>query len=138
LIQRSGVFQVADGYPSVLTAEQARREMRNWDEVSLPAIVGALPALGEQVDYVLFGNNAGQGLALARGLPPHLIPDRAAIIYADSLPQLSAYEGMGYRRFTPRREAAAGLLNLANHEGRPLALCFVNTVQHDDSNYHDP
>src|SRR5215207_11649102 len=73
LIQRNGIFQIAEGYPSVLTAAQARREMRNWDQVSLPAIVAALPALGEQVDCVLFGNNAGQGLSLAQSLPPHRI-----------------------------------------------------------------
>lgn len=138
LIQRNGLFQVADGYPSVLTAEQAQREMRNWDDVSLSAIVGALPELGEHVDYVLFGNNAGQGLTLAQGLPPRLILDRAAIIYADSLPELSAYQGMGYRRFAPRSQAIAGLLDLAQHEARPLALCFVNTIQHNDANYHDP
>src|SRR5215213_810274 len=60
LIQRSGIFQVAAGYPTLLTAEQASREMRNWDDVSLPAIMGALPELGESVDYVLVGNNAGQ------------------------------------------------------------------------------
>src|SRR5436309_1896272 len=73
LIQRHGTFQIAEGYPNLLTAEQATREMRNWDDVSLAALVGALPALGEVVDYVLFGNNAGQGLPLAQGLPKHLI-----------------------------------------------------------------
>jgi hypothetical protein len=138
LVQRDGVFQVADGYPTELTAAQAQREMRNWDDVSLPAIVGALRALSEQVDYVLFGNNAGQGLPLAQALPPRLLPDRAAIIYADRLPHLSAYQAIGYRRFAPRRAAVAGLLGLAEQAGRPLALCFVNTIQHNDSNYHDP
>ena len=138
LIQRSGIFQVAAGYPTLLTAEQASREMRNWDDVSLPAIMGALPELGESVDYVLVGNNAGQGLPLAQRLPRELIPDRAAIIYANSLPQASAYEQFGYHSYFPRSEAAARLLELAQDDARPLALCFVNTIQHNESNYHDP
>ena len=138
LIQRNGIFQVPEGYPSRLTAEQAKREMRNWDDVSLPAIMGALPELGESVDYVLVGNNAGQGFPLAQGLPRHLVPDRAAIIYANSLPQLSAYQNLGYRSFFPRSQAVARLLELAKNEARPLALSFVNTIQHNESNYHDP
>jgi hypothetical protein len=138
LIQRNGMFEVSEGYPTVLTAEQAKFEMRNWDDVSLPAIVGSVPELGEAVDYVLFGNNAGQGVPLAEGLPRRLIADRAAIMYANSLPQRSAYENLGYRGFFPREQAAARLLELAKVEGRPLALCFINTIQHDESNYHDP
>src|SRR3954453_2781533 len=61
LIQRHGVFQIAEGYPSVLTTEQAKGEIRHRDERSLPGLVSPLPALGEAVDYVLIGNNAGQG-----------------------------------------------------------------------------
>jgi hypothetical protein len=138
LIQRNEIFQVSEGYPNLLTAKQAQLEMRNWDDVSLPALMAALPELGESVDYVLFGNNAAQGLPLAQRLPQHLIVDRAAIIYANSLPQLSAYQNIGYRSFFPRSQAAAHLLELAKDESRPLALCFINTIQHNESNYHDP
>jgi hypothetical protein len=138
LIQRNGIFQVAEGYPNLLTAEQAKLEMRNWDDVSLPAIMGALPVLGESVDYVLFGNNAAQGLPLAQGLPQHLIPDHAAIMYANSLPQQSAYQNLGYRSFFPRSQTAPRLLELAKIEARPLALSVINTIQHNESNYHDP
>jgi hypothetical protein len=138
LIQRSGLYQVAEGYPSLLTAEQARLEMRNWDDVSLPALMDALPELSNSVDYVLIGNNAAQGFPLAQRLPQRLIADRAAIIYANSLPQLSAYQDLGYRSFAPRSQAAARLLELANREARPLVLCFINTIQHNESNYHDP
>jgi hypothetical protein len=138
LIQRQGTFQLAEGYPTVLTTEQATREMRNWDDVSLPALVSALPALGQSADYVLIGNNAGQGVSLAQSLPPPLIGRRAAIIYADSLPQRGAYQNLGYQRFWPRRQAVARLLEPAEQATRPLALCFINTIQHDDSNYHDP
>lgn len=138
LVQQNGVFQVADGYPSVLTAAQAKFEMKNWDEVSWPAIARALTELDGSVDYVLFGNNAGQGLPLAQSLAPNLIGDHAAVIYAKSLPEKSAYEGLGYRVFFRRSEAVPRLLELAKKAGKPLALCFVNTIQHNDLNYHDP
>jgi len=137
-VQRDGVFRVADGYPNILTAAQANFEMRNWDEVSLPAIMRALAELDGGVDYVLFGNNAGQGLPLAQSLAPNMIADRAAIIYAISLPQKKAYEQIGYRTFFRRSEAVSRLLQLADNAGQRLALCFINTIQHNEFNYHDP
>jgi hypothetical protein len=138
LVQRDGVIQVADGYPSVLTAEQAKFEMKNWDQVSLPAIMHALAELDDAVDLVLFGNNAGQGLPLARSLAQSMIGDRAAIIYARSLPEKSAYDRLGYKAYFRRSDAVARLLDLAKTAGRPLALLFINTIQHNQSNYHDP
>jgi hypothetical protein len=138
LVQRHGIFEVAEGYPTVLTAAQAKFEMRNWDEVSLPAIMRGLEELDGSVDCVLVGNNAGQGFPLAQSLPPNLIANRAAIIYANSLPEKSAYERLGYRIFFRRSEAVARLLELAKNVGRPLALYFINTIQHNEFNYHDP
>lgn len=138
LIQRDGVFQVAEGYPTVLTAAQAKFEMRNWDAVSLRDIVRTLEKVDESIDYILFGNNAGQGLPLAQSLPPKLIADRAAIIYANSLPEIEFYQKLGYRAFLPRRKAVSQLLELAHKAGRSLALCFINTIQHTEFNYHDP
>ena len=138
LVQQNGVFQIAEGYPNILTAAQAKFEMKNWDEVSLQAIMRALAELDGAVGYVLFGNNAGQGLPLAQSLAPSLIADRAAIIYARSLPEKSAYERIGYRMFLRRSDAVVRLLDLAQATGRPLALGFVNTIQHNNLNYHDP
>jgi len=138
LVQNQGVFQAPEGYPTVLTAAQAKFEMKNWDEVSSACIMRTLAELDESVDYVLFGNNAGQGLPLAQSLPPNLIRDRAAIIYANTLPEINAYERLGYRTFFRRSEAASRLLELAKNANRPLALCFINTIQHNEFNYHDP
>jgi hypothetical protein len=138
LVQRNGIFEVAEGYPTVLTAAQAKFEMRNWDEVSSQVIVRTLKELDGAVDYLLFGNNAGQGFPLAQGLRPNLIANRTAIIYANSLPEKSAYERLGYRTFFRRREAVARLLELAKNASRSLALCFINTIQHNEFNYHDP
>ncbi|MGH7827781.1 MAG: hypothetical protein ACREQ7_21730 [Candidatus Binatia bacterium] len=138
LIQRNGIFRIAEGYPSLLTAEQAKFEMRNWDEVSLPAIMRTLKELDDSLDYVLIGNNAGQGLPLGQNLAPNLISNGAAIIYANSLPEIKEYEKMGYRTFFRREETVSRLLKLAKPAGYPLALCFINTIQHNHSNYHDP
>lgn len=138
LALRDGVYRAASGSPTVLTAEQARFEMKNWDEVSLPSIRRALTDLDDVVDYVLFGNNAGQGLPLAQSLPARLSAERAAIIYAQSLPEESVYRQSGYRNFFRRSEAIGKLLGLANAAGKPLVLSFVNTIQHNERNYHDP
>jgi hypothetical protein len=138
LVQRNGLFQIAEGYPNILTAAQAKFEMTNWDEVSLPAIMRALAVLDGAVDYVLIGNNAGQGLPLAQCLTPQLVSERAAVIYAQSLPEITAYQKLGYRTFFRRSEAAARLAERAHNAGQPLALCFVNTIQHNQFNYHDP
>jgi hypothetical protein len=138
LIRRDGKFQVGPGYPTLLTSQQARFEMRNWDEVSLPAVMRVLATLDDSVDYVVFGNNAGQGLPLAQSLRSGLIADRGAVIYANSLPEIDAYKGLGYRAFFPRSETAARLIGLAESARRPLALCFINTIQHNELNYHDP
>lgn len=138
LVQRNGIFHVAAGYPTILNAAQAKFEMRNWDEVSLPAITRGLEELDDSVDYVIFGNNAGQGLPLAQSLAVDSVRDRAAIIYANSLPEKNAYEKLGYRTFCRRSETVARLLELAKNTGRPLALCFINTIQHNELNYHDP
>jgi hypothetical protein len=138
LVQSQGIFQVGEGYPTVLTAAQAKFEMKNWDEVSSPCIMRTLAELDESVDYVLFGNNAGQGLPLAQRLPPNLIARRSAIIFANNLPEINTYERLGYRTFFRRSEAASHLLELAKNAGRPLALYFINTIQHNQFNYHDP
>ena len=138
LVQQNGIYQVAVGYPTELTSAQAKFEMRNWDEVSLPAVMRTLAALDDSVDYVVFGNNAGQGLPLAQSLAPSLIGGRAAIIYAQSLPERSAYEQLGYRTFLRRSETASRLFALAKKAAQPLSLCFVNTIQHNRHNYHDP
>ena len=138
LVLRNDSFEIAEGYPTVLTLAQAKFEMKNWDQVSLPAIRRALAEQGESVDYFLFGNNAGQGLSLASSLALNSIANRAAIIYANSLPEKSAYAKLGYRTFFRRSEAVSHLLEMAKHVSRSLALYFINTIQHNEFNYHDP
>jgi hypothetical protein len=138
LVQRAGVFHIAAGYPNQLTAARAEFEMTNWDEVSLPAIGRLLAELDDSSDYVVIGNNAGQGLPLARRLPAQSANTRAAVIYAQRLPELKQYEQLGYRTFWRRDQAVLHLLELARQAGRPLALALVNTIQHNEANYHSP
>jgi hypothetical protein len=138
LVQRGGIFQIADGYPNQLTAEQADFEMTNWDEVSLPAIGRLLGQVDGTVDYIVIGNNAGQGLPLARSLSNESANRRTAIIYAQRLPELKHYEQVGYRTFWRRDQAVNHLNELARNAGRPLALGLVNTIQHNETNYHTP
>jgi hypothetical protein len=138
LIQRAGIFQVAQGYPSFLTAAQARFEMTNWDEVSLPAIQRLLGQLVDAVDYIVIGNNAGQGLPLARSLHGAAAASRAAVIYAERLPEIKQYEQLGYRTYWRRDQAVVNLLALARSAGRSLALALINTIQHNEANYHAP
>jgi hypothetical protein len=138
LVEQNGSFTVAPGYPTFLTAKQAAFEMKNWDRVSLPSICRMLGALQDSVDYIIIGNNAGQGLPLANSLAKHLVADRAAVIYAAALPEIGAYRNVGFGNFFRRRETVARLAALAGNAGRPLSLCFINTIQHNESNYHNP
>jgi hypothetical protein len=80
----------------------------------------------------------GRPRETVQSLAPSLISERAAIIYARSVPERSAYKRLGYRTFLRRSETASRLLALAKNAGQPLALCFVNTIQHNQHNYHDP
>jgi len=138
VVQHNGVFRFAEGYPTVLTTAQGKFEMRNWDDVSLPAIVQELAKFTNAVDFVVIGNNAGQGLPLAQALPQGLRQNQAAIIYANSLPERNAYELLGYRNFYSRGQTTPRLLEAAKAVGRSLALYFINTIQHNERNYHDP
>jgi hypothetical protein len=134
LMRREGRYQAAEGYPVPLTEAQARFEMRNWDEVWLEGIGAALQELSDGAHYLLIGNNAGQGLPLAQSLSKALIV-RAAIIYGQSLPEQREYEKLGYRMFFPRSESVSRLVTSTS---LPIALFFINTIQHNEFNYHDP
>jgi hypothetical protein len=138
LVQRGGIFEIAAGYPNQLNAQQAEFEMTNWDDVALPAIRRLLAQVDDAVDYVVIGNNAGQGLSLAQSLPGELANQRAAIIYAQRLPELKLYEQLGYREFWRRDQAVVQLNEIARKAGRPPALAFVNTIQHNAANFHTP
>src|SRR5215208_3660035 len=61
IVHDAGAMRVADGYPNQLTAAQAKFEMTNWDQVSLHVIARFLSESGGLVDFLVVGNNAGQG-----------------------------------------------------------------------------
>lgn len=138
IVQKGGVFAIAAGYPKPLTAALGKAEMKNWDEVSLPGIMKSLAEFADAVDYVVIGNNAGQGLPLAQAVPQPLRATRGGIIYASSLPEQSAYERLGFVNYFRRSETAPRLSAAAETTGKPLHLYFMNSIQHNTMNYHDP
>lgn len=138
LMTVDGIYRVAQGYPTTLTHDESDREELNWDRVSEPAICTALGELDASVDMVVFGNNAGQGLSLANALPVALRADHGIIIYGTSLPEQSIYEEAGYRRFCSREDLLSVIGPLAEQAGRQPALAFINTIEHNEMNYHAP
>lgn len=133
-----GRYAIGDGYPSRLTTEVAAREALNWDRVSAAAIGEALRDIGEAAGLIVFGNNAGQGLPLAGALPAPLRAECGLVVYGRSLPERSEYEAAGYRQFCARGEALAQIVAAAEEAGRPPALAFINTIEHNERNYHAP
>ena len=138
LVENRGSYEMAEGYPCLLDFEQAEREKLNWDCVSIPGIVNVLETLEPSVGYVAFGNNAGQGLPLALTLPIEWRSEKAAILYGSSLPEKEAYRERGYRVFCPRADLISRVNSLAKAADKPLALAFINTIQHNEKNYHVP
>jgi hypothetical protein len=133
-----GVYRIGAAYPSRLTAAEADREELNWDQVSEAAICAGLSGLDEGIDLVAFGNNAGQGLPLAKALPAPLRAQRGVVIYGSTLPERPAYEAAGYGHFCARGDLIAHIAEAAEAVGRPPALGFINTIEHNDRNYHTP
>jgi hypothetical protein len=138
LIASDGAYRVTGEYPTTLTKAESDREEMNWDRVSNAAICEGLRELDASVDMVAFGNNAGQGLPLANALPQSLRAEHGAVIYGASLPEQPVYEAAGYGRFCPRDDLLSVVAPLAKRAGRPPALAFINTIEHNEHNYHAP
>lgn len=136
LVAAEGVYQMADGYPTRLTMAEADREELNWDRVSNSVLCDALTELDERVDLVAFGNNAAQGMPLASAFPASLRAAHGAVIYGSSLPEQTVYETMGYGQFCARSDLPT--LGGKAAAGRPVALAFINTIEHNEQNYHTP
>ena len=134
----NGVYRIGEAYPSRLTAGEADREELNWDQVSEAAICAGLGGLDESIDLVAFGNNAGQGLTLAKALPVALRAERGVVVYGSALPERPAYEAAGYGHFCARGDLIARIAEAAEAAGRPPALGFINTIEHNERNYHTP
>jgi len=138
MVCSEGSYRVAEGYPCTLHADQAKREMKNWDQVEPGAIRSVLEQPGGGVDCFIIGNNAGQGLPLAGALDDARRATDAVVIFGTSLPERQSYEALGYRKFCARAGLLPLLLERARTRGRSLALAFINTIQHSEFNYHDP
>ena len=135
LIASSNGYQIPGAYPTALTMAEADREEMNWDKVSNQAICAGLQTLSDGADLIAFGNNAAQGFPLAAALPEAL-RDRGVIVYGRSLPEQPAYEQIGYSQFCARTDLLGIIAEQAAAAGRPAALVFINTIEHNDQNYH--
>lgn len=138
MVCSAGVYGVSAGYPNVLDNGRATREMKNWDQVNPGGIGSALAEPAPGVDCFVIGNNAGQGLPLASALDTTRRANAAIVIYGSSLPERDRYEALGYQQFCARAAVLPLLLERAQAAGRSLALAFINTIQHNEFNYHDP
>lgn len=138
LTAMDGEYRVTEGYPTSLTKDESDREEMNWDRVSDTAVCAELQALDATADLVAFGNNAGQGVPLAHALPETLRAPHGVIIYGRSLPERPVYEAAGYRRFCARHDLLSVVVPLAREAGREPALAFINTIEHNEQNYHAP
>ena len=138
LVAVDGIYRLAPNYPTPLTPEHADREELNWDVVSPGAICTALAQLDDGIDMVAFGNNAAQGLPLALALPAARRRAMGVVIYGRSLPEQAQYEAAGYTRFCSRTDLPAVIAEAARAAGRAPALAFINTIEHNEQNYHTP
>ncbi len=135
LINQDGQYTIPDIYPTVMNKKESDREEMNWDRVDLGLLRTNLEDLNHSVDLVAIGNNASQGLPLANSLPPTIRSDNAAVIYGTSLPEQSIYQGIGYNTFCPRDDL---LRTASQRTEKEIALCFINTIEHNEQNYHAP
>lgn len=133
LINQNGQYVIPEIYPTVMTKEESDREEMNWDRVDIGVLRINLSELDPIVDLVAIGNNASQGLPLAESLPPAVRSEKAAVIYGTSLPEQSIYRGMGYKTFCARNDL---LKTASQRTEKEIALCFINTIEHNEQNYH--
>ncbi|MGB0577183.1 MAG: hypothetical protein ACPGPC_13690 [Alphaproteobacteria bacterium] len=138
LINEKGRYIIPKNYPTSMTKAESDREEMNWDKVDLDVLRTTLSDLNNSVDCVAIGNNASQGLPMAQALPPNMRPDNAAIIYGSSLPEQPIYQAMGFQTFCSRDELLKTVAPAAKNAGQEIALCFINTIEHNDQNYHTP
>ena len=135
LVNQNGQYTIPKIYPTSMTKDESDREEMNWDRVDLAVLRTNLRELDHSVDLVAIGNNASQGLPLAEDVPPTIRSDNAAVIYGASLPEQAIYEAIGYKTFCTRDDL---LKTAAQRTEKEIALCFINTIEHNDQNYHAP
>lgn len=63
---------------------------------------------------------------------------RGVVVYGHALPERPAYEAAGYGHFCARGDLIAYIAEAAETVGRSPALGFINTIEHNEQNYHTP
>ena len=138
LIKTEAGYIASEEYPTLLTKEESDREEMNWDEVDLNLIQLEIGELDRCDGLIAIGNNAAQGLPLAKAIPTSLRENNSIIIYGTSLPEKPEYESLGYDKFCCRADFLTYLDHLQLSPEKKIALIFINTIQHNELNYHQP
>jgi hypothetical protein len=138
LINKDGYYTIPENYPTSMTKAESDREEMDWDKVDLNVLRTTLGELDSSIDVVAIGNNASQGLPLAEALPTTMRADNAAIIYGTTLPEQPIYQTIGFQTFCTRDDLLKTVSTEAQNSGREIALCFINTIEHNEQNYHAP
>lgn len=138
LENHDGQYKIPENYPTLMTKPESDREEMNWDKVDLNVLQRSINELNTSVDLVAIGNNASQGLPLAQALPASMRANHAAIIYGTSLPEKPIYQSVGYKTFCTRDDLLQVILPASKKSGKQVALCFINTIEHNNQNYHTP
>ena len=138
LINKDGNYTIPENYPTSMTKAESDREEMDWDKVDLNVLRTTLGELDSSIDVVAIGNNASQGLPLAEALPMTMRADNAAIIYGTTLPEQPIYQTIGFKTFCTRDDLLKTVSTEAEKSGQEIALCFINTIEHNDQNYHAP
>jgi len=138
LIRTEFGYIASEKYPTLLTKEESDREEINWDKVDLDRIQLEIGELDIFDGLIAIGNNAAQGLPLAKALPTSLRENNSIIIYGTSLPEKPEYEALGFDKFCCRADLLSYLDQLQLSPEKKIALTFINTIQHNKLNYHQP
>ena len=138
LVKTTDGYIAPKEYPTLLTKEESDREEMNWDQVDLDRIQFEIGELNFRDGLIAIGNNAAQGLPLAKAVPPSLRENNSIIIYGTSLPEKPEYKSLGFDKFCCRADPLGYLGQLQLSPEKKSALFFINTIQHNELNYHQP
>ena len=126
------------GSPTLLTNTKADQEKLNWDRVSNKDLKTFIKEIGNRIDLIVFGNNAGQGYPLALALSRNIRSKRGVVIYGNTLPEREAYEKHGYNIFCRRDNLLQIVRQRALAVNLSPSLIFINTIEHNQQNFHTP
>ncbi len=77
-------------------------------------------------------------MPLSESVPETLRATRGFVVYGSTMPERQAYDAAGYGHFCTRADLVAHIAEAAEAAHRPPSLGFINTIEHNERNYHTP